>query len=190
MTSYTDAEAIGGYLGVTLTGDQEEQADLLAQAASDWIDRYLGRSWQAASPVTGEVQSVNGDRVYLDHRPVTAITSVETRGDYVGGQYATLAAGQYDLIDATNGVLQLIGYGTYLARVSYTHAGASPPSYVALAARMIAASWLHSALNPSTAGLDSVAVGQADVQVKFSSNVRNVPPEALVVLGSRGVVIA
>jgi hypothetical protein len=190
MPAYTDASRIAGHLGVTLTGAQQTQAGILAQAATDWIDEYKGRSWQAVSPVTGEVQPVNGDRVYLDHRPVVAITSVETRGDYVGGTYATLAAGQYDLLDATNGVLQLIGWGTYLAGRLHPRGASTPPPVIALAATMIAASWLHPALNPSTAGLDSVAVGQNDVNVKFSATVRNVPPEALVVLGARGFVVA
>lgn len=190
MAAYTDAARIANYLGVVLTGDQQTQAGVLAQAASDWIDGYKGRSWQAVSPVTGEVQPVNGDRVYLAHRPVVAVTSVETRGNYIGAAYTPLAAGQYELLDADAGVLRLIGWGSYLARVAYTHAASAPPPVIALAATMIAASWLHPALNPSTAGLDQISVGQNDISVKFSATVRNVPPEALAVLGSRGVVVA
>lgn len=190
MTAYTNATNIAAYLGVTLTAGQVTQAGITAQAASDWIDGYLGRSWQAASPVSGEVHAVNGDRVYLDHRPVSAITTVETRADVIGASYTALAAGQYELLDPTNGVLQLQGWGDYLARIAYTHTGTAPPSHIALAATMIAASWLHPTLNPSTAGIDSIAVGQNDVNVKFSKSVRDVPDEALRILGGPAIVIA
>lgn len=190
MTAYTDATKIAAYLGVTLTSPQQTQAGITAQAASDWIDWWLGRSWQAASPVTGEVHTVNGDRVYLDHRPVSAITTVETRADAIGASYTTLAAGQYELLDPTNGVLSVIGWGDYLARIAYTHTGTAPPSHIAFAATIIAASWLHPTLNTGTLGVDSIAVGQNDINVKFSKSVRDVPDEALRILGGPAVVIA
>jgi hypothetical protein len=190
MTAYTTASLIAAYLGVTLTTAQQTQAGLAAQAASDWIDTYKGRSWQGASPVTGEVHTVIGDAVYLDNRPVAAITSVETRAAVIGASYTTLAAGQYELIDADAGLLQLVGWGDYLARVAYTHTGTTPPSHIAFAATIIAASLLGPTLRPNTTGLDSVAVGQSDVQVKFSVDYGSVPDEALTLLGGRAVVIA
>lgn len=187
---YTDATKIAAYLGVTLTAGQITQAGVLAQAASDWIDDYKGRSWQAASPVSGEVQTVSGDRVYLDHRPVAAITTVETRADFIGSTYTTLAASQYELIDAENGVLSIVGWGDYLVRVAYTHTGTAPPSHIGLAATMIAASWLGPTMVGLPSGLDSIALGQNDINVKFSSDHADVPAEALRILGGPAVVVA
>ncbi len=188
--SYTDAQKIANYLGVTLTGPQQNQAGVAAQAASDWIDLHLARSWQAATPVTGELHYVSGDRIYLNSRPVTAITTVETRGAwYVGSSWSTLAVGQYELLDATNGVLLIQGWGQYQVRVAYTHT-ALPPRNVAFAATMIAASLLGPTIRPNTSGLESIAVGQSDVVVKFSVDYGSVPSEALSLLGGRGVVIA
>lgn len=190
MTAYTDATKIAAYLGVTLTTAQQTQAGIAAQAASDWIDVYKGHSWQAASPVSGEIHGVVGDSVWLDHRPVSAITSVETRSTALGAAWTTLAAGQYELVNADAGQLQLIGWGDYLARVAYTHTGTTPPSQIAFAATIIAASLLGPTLRPNTTGLDSVAVGQSDVQVKFSVDYGSVPSEAMALLGARAVVIA
>jgi hypothetical protein len=190
VTAYTDSAKISAYLGVTLTGAQQNQAGIAAQAASDWCDRYLARSWQDASPIAGEVHSILDDRVYLNARPVVAITSVSTRSPiYAGGSWTSLAVGQYELLNAENGVLLIQGWGPGLAQVAYTHA-TLPPSNVAFAATMIAASLLGPTIRPNTSGLESIAVGQNDVSVKFSVDYGSVPSEALSLLGARGVVIA
>jgi hypothetical protein len=193
MTAYSDAAKIAGYLGITLTSPQQTQAGIAAQAASDWIDQYLGRSWQAASPVTDELHSIVGDRVYLDHVPVASVTGVKTRAAaFVGFGWTTLDASQYELLDATNGVLLIEGWSASsqaLVQVSYTHT-AAVPSQIAMAATIIAASLLGPTLRPNTSGLDSVSVGQNDIAVKFSVDYGSVPSEAMTLLGGRAVVIA
>lgn len=193
MTAYTTATLIAAYLGVTLTSPQQTQAGIAAQAASDWIDEYKGRSWQIASPVTDELHTMTGDRVYLNNRPVAAVSSVKTRAAaFVGFGWTTLATGQYELLDATNGVLLIQGWSASsqaLVQASYTHT-ASVPSQIALAATIIAASLLGPTLRPNTSGLDSVSVGQNDIAVKFSADYGDVPPEALTLLGGRAIVIA
>jgi hypothetical protein len=194
VTAYTDATKIAAYLGVTLSAPQITQAGLAAQAASDWIDEYKGRSWQIASPITDELHTLVGDRVYLTNRPVVAVTSVKTRAAaFVGFGWTTLGASQYELLDAANGVLLIQGWSASseaLVQVTYTHSATSAPSTIALAATIIAASWLAPTLAPSTAGLESVAVGQNDVNVKFRKDRGDVPQEALTLLGARPVVIA
>lgn len=195
MTAYTDAAKIAAYLGVTLTGAQENQAGLAAQAASDWIDEFKAKSWQAATPVADELHTLIGNGVYLNSRPVATITSVKTRSPvYVGQGWTTLDSSQYELVDATNGLLILMGWyerGAALVQVSYTHtSGANVPSQIAFAATIIAASLLGPTLRPNTSGLESVAVGQNDIAVKFSVDYGSVPSEAMSLLGGRGVVIA
>jgi hypothetical protein len=192
VTVYTDASKIAAHLGVTLTADQITQSGVLAQAASDWIDLYLGRSWQAASPVTDELHTPVGDRIYLNKRPVTAVTAVSTRQPIVSADWNLLDTDEYELIDATNGVLLISGWAVngLAVRASYTHTASTPPSNVALAATLIAASWLGPLMVGLPAGLESVALGQNDINVKFGSTARDVPPEALTLLGARAVVIA
>jgi len=194
VTAYTDATKIAAYLGVTLTSPQQTQAGIAAQAASDWIDEYKGRSWQVASPVTDELHTLTGDRVYLNNRPVAAVSSVKTRAAaFVGIGWTTLATSQYELLDAANGVLLIQGWSASsqaLVQVSYTHTGTTPPSQIGLAATIIAASLLGPTLRPNTAGLDSVSVGQNDVAVKFSVDYGSVPSEAMALLGGRAIVVA
>lgn len=193
MTAYTDAAKIAAYLGKTLTSAQQTQAGVLADAATAWIERYLGRSWQTASPITNELHSIIGDRVYLTHRPVVAVSAVKTRGSYEGAAETTLTSGQYELLDAENGVLLIEGWssGDGLALVSYTHTMTTVPADVGLAATMLAAAWLGGSLAPGTAGAESIAVGQGDIQLKFSASRGNVPQEALSILnGYRTVVVA
>lgn len=193
MTAYTDATKIAAYLGVTLTSPQQTQAGVLAQAASDWIDRYCGQSWQDDGTVADELHSPVGDRVYLNNRPVSAVSAISTRQAVVGADWTLLSADQYELIDATNGVLMVSGWaspGLYV-KASYTHTATAAPSPVGLAATMIAASWLQPTVSPQTAGLASVAVGQNDVAVKFKEDRGDVPAEAMTLLaGYRRFVIA
>lgn len=191
--AYTDASTIAGYLGVTLTSDQQTQAGVLAGAATAWIDRYTGRSWQASSPITDELHELVGDTVYLTNRPVTAVTSVKTRERFADAGTTTLDASQYELLDATNGVLLILGWAGAgrLALVTYTHSVSAAPDDVELAATMIAAAWLGQTLRPNTQGVESVSVGQGDIQVKFSASRGDAPPEALAILRAyRRVVIA
>jgi hypothetical protein len=193
VTSYTDAAKIAAYLGKTLTGAQENQAGVMADAATAWIDRYLGRSWQATSPVTDELHTLVGDTVYLDRRPVTLVSSVKTRAEYADAPQTTLDASQWELLDAANGIVRILGWASsaVLALVTYTHDATIAPADVQLAASMIAAGWLGVSLAPGTNGAESIGVGQSDVVVKFSSSRSDVPAEALSILnGYRQIVIA
>jgi hypothetical protein len=192
VTAYTDATAIAAYVGVALTPAQTTQAAVVAQAATDWIDLYLAnRSWQSAAAVTNELHTVNGERVYLDRRPAVAITSVAVRQPIVSTVWTPLGPTQYELIDPQHGALLVVGFGSYLAQVSYSHAASPAPPPIALAATMIASNWLSNALQPDAFGIESVAVGQNDVTVKFAAGAADVPPEALRILGSyRSVAVA
>ena len=191
MAAYTDSAKIAAYLGVTLTGAQETQAGVLADAATAWIDRFTGQSWQDDGSVTDELHQVQGGRIYLAHRPVTAISSLAVRQEIVSGDWDTLDSSEYEILDAANGVVLVSGWGQYLTKTSYTHSMTTAPADVQLAASMIAASWLSQALRPNTSGLDSLAVGQNDIALKFSASRADVPMEARSILRAyRRVVIA
>jgi hypothetical protein len=194
MAALTDASKIAAYLGVALTGAQQTQAGVMADAATAWVERYTGKSWQTATPVTDELHTMVRDRVYLNRRPVVAITTVKTRASaFVGFGWTTLDASQYELLDAANGVLLIQGWSAngVLVLASYTHTMNTAPADVALAATMIAAGWLGGALAPGSVGAESISVGQNDVSIKFSESRDDVPTEARSILKHyRSIVIA
>ena len=193
MAAYTDAQKIANYLGATLTGAQQTQAGVMADAATAWIDRYLGLSWQATSPVTDEMHPLVGDTVYLTNRPVAAVSSVKTRAAYADAPTTTLSASQWELLDAENGILRILGWASSvaLALVTYTHSVSNAPADVQLAASMIAAGWLAGSMAPGTLGAEAISVGQNDVSIKFGQKRGDVPAEALSILnGYRQIVIA
>jgi hypothetical protein len=136
------------------------------------------------------LHSIIGDRVYLTHRPVVAVTSVKTRGIYEGATVTTLSVTQYEMLDATNGVLLLDGWssGDDLALTTYTHSVSNAPADVQLAASMIAAGWLAGSMSPGTLGAESIAVGQNDINIKFGKRRGDVPAEALSILNGYKVV--
>ena len=193
MTAYTDSQKIAAYLGATLTGAQATQAGVMADAATAWIDRYLGRTWQTTSPVNDELHGIIGDRVYLTHSPVVAVSSVKTRDSREGSTVTTLTADQYEVLDARNGLLVISGWaiGDYLALVSYTHSVTAAPADVGVAATMIASAWMGGALAPGANGVESMALGQNDINIKYAATRSDVPVEALSILdGYRQIVIA
>jgi len=164
--NYTTSADIALYLGVTFTPEQQAAADAVATAVTLYIDRYVGRSWQATSPVSGEahaiVPPVPGDRgrparVFLAHVPAVAVTAVTIRGSAPAATETVLTADQFELLDPEHGVVTLVTwwspwypdqlpvapwlappYGDALALVDYTF-GAAVPADVALAAQMIGA---------------------------------------------------
>lgn len=196
MATYTDAARIAGYLGIALTPEQSTQADELAQVASDWIDVYLGRSWQGTSPAVDELHTLVTDRVYLLNRPVSSVSVVMTRPSVDAvGDWQTLDADEYGLLDPAHGVVELSGWPAACngyARVSYAYA-MTPPTPVALAASMIASAWLGPSLAGLPPGLSSIALGQNDINVKLSDGVvsggRAVPSAALELLNGYRVVV-
>ena len=123
---------------------------------------------------------------------MAAVSAVSTRQRIIGSDWTLLDSSEYELIDGTNGVLLISGWAIdgIVTKVSYTHTATAPPSTVALAATIIAASWMAPTLAPQTAGLESVAVGQNDANVKFRSDRGDVPSEAIRLLGARAIVIA
>ena len=193
MAVYTDAAAISAYLGVTFTPEQAQQADTVAAAVTTFIDRYTGRSWQAASPVPNELTNVVPSNasypaaygiLYLAHRPVSGVLAVRLRTAQPGATETTLLPDQVDVVDAANGVVTISGgwgypYPDLLAFVDYEF-GDGVPADISLAATMIAAGEMGRQLAiqassafaeayPEAAGLKSVSVGQNDVNLSFTT---------------------
>lgn len=136
MTVYTDSDAIGAYLGRTLTTDQATQADVMAAAASSFIEGALDRSWLDTDGVTGEEvtderHTVQGHRIWLRHTPVDpdeAIT-LSVRCKLPGSTtYAQTEPYQWELLDASLGhVYTSPTLEGQLAIVAYTSLEQIPP---------------------------------------------------------------
>src|SRR5262245_63585413 len=116
MAAYCTADQIAAYLGVTFTPAQAAQADALAIAVTNVIDRYTGRSWQGTSPVAGELANVVPGSpswpgaygiVYLARRPVESVSGVTLRTAYPHASESVLVNTEYELVDGPNGVLTL-----------------------------------------------------------------------------------
>lgn len=176
MASYTDAAGIADYLAVTFTPEQAAQADVAAAAVTTWIDHRTGRSWQnATGSVVDEIHDILNGVVYLEYRPVIAVSAVETRT--VQGANTTawvlLDPSQYELVDPEAGQLIITTTREIApkdeARVDYTNAVTAPPSDVGYAATIIAADLLFPTLHPESAGLESLALGQNDISMKYAA---------------------
>lgn len=151
----------------------------MADAATAWIERYTGRSWQAGA-ISNEIHTVYQGAVRLG-RPVSSVSGITYRTLTPDETPTVLGVDSWELFDVAAGLVLVSLTDDTVVLVSYTPAG-TVPADVAHAATMIAASWLHPTLNPSTAGIDQISVGQNDVSVKFSSDARTVPNAALLIL--------
>lgn len=168
MTTYTDAARIAAALGRTLTDDQVERADEVAAAVTAWIDQRTARSWQQNGAITAELHRITGDRVYLRRAPVAAIASVAIHPGQAVASWTTLDAADYQLFDATTGLLLLpIGYSGWYVQADYT-SETVPPDDIMAAADALAADLLFGTLNPESAGVESLALGQNDINIKYA----------------------
>lgn len=198
MPNYTDSDAISAYLGVTFTPEQAAQADAVASAVTAFIDRYTGRTWQTVSPIAAELRPVvvpgPSDtygavaRCYLAHTPVSTVDAVSLRSSDPNDPTTPLDPATYELVDPAAGVLLVPGYGygalgwwygrAALAVVDYSYADEAPAD-IELAATMIASGVVQQSMtiragsamiaaHPQLAGVESIAVGQNDVNVKLS----------------------
>jgi hypothetical protein len=147
VTLYTSSDAIAAYLGRTLTTDQQTQADLMAAAASDFIEGALGRSWLDTDGVTGEavtdeLHTVQANRIWLKHAPVDPDETVtlSVRCKLPGSTtYAQTEPYQWELLDASLGhIYTSPTLEGQLALVSYTSLEQIPPIIAQFATELAA----------------------------------------------------
>lgn len=183
MTIYTDSDAIGAYLGRTLTTGQQTQADLMAAAASDFIEGALGRSWLDTDGVTGEEvtderHTVQANRIWLRHAPVDPDETItlSVRCKLPGSTtYAQTEPYQWELLDAALGhVYTSPTLEGQLAIVSYTSLEQIPP-IIAQFATELASGMLNLSLAgaaASTAALSGIkryTLWGGDLSVEYAT---------------------
>jgi hypothetical protein len=194
MAAYCTPASLELYLGRALTDAESDSAIGACLAATDFIDRYTGSSWQGTT-ISGELQTVTGPTVRLDWRPVSAITSVTARSLVVGATPRSLVAGtDYELVDALNGVLLVnaaydvitttMSAGTVLT-VTYV-VGAVVPAAISLAANIIAAAYAvgGSAASGAGRGIQKLEAGSAKITYDPIERTVAIPPTAYELLAA------
>jgi hypothetical protein len=157
---YIDATALETYLGRVLTAAEAAQADTVIGAAEAAIDRYTGRTWSGTS-VVDERHTIYGKSVYLNRKPVAAISSVTLRSPEIGATAIAQVSGSgYELLDAARGLLLVQAARNTILTVSYT-VTVDVPDPIILAAQTLAAGWLGSAAATANQaqGIKSYSVG-------------------------------
>jgi hypothetical protein len=176
---------------------------VLAQVEA-YIDRFTGRSWLIPSAVNNELHTVTGRYLYLDHSPVTAVTSMAVRLASVGASYTTLTSGtNYELIDGPNGIVLLSGGGPpwgydvvvntteiagYILKVSYT-TSTPVPADIEHAATLLVSDWLWGSRHTDRRGIKSSSVSTSGDQFSVAYSTDNVPAEVRRILNSHKAVV-
>lgn len=156
--AYATAAELAAYMGRSaFSGSQLTQANLYLDAATSWIDDQTGRTWSITSPIT-ELHTINGNYLYLNHKPITDVTSINVRPNYPGSSDTLLVADVgYEILDAAKGLIAFSStypwlgteaYRNYVAEVIYTHAIAVPAN-IKLACMMLAAIIMNNTINPA-----------------------------------------
>lgn len=183
MTAYADATSLALYLGRDLTAAEAASASAACAAATDYIDRYVGKSWQGVS-VSGELQTVYAPTVRLDRAPVASVASVTARSLVVGETPRVLVAGTgYELIDTLNGMLLVNESEGTILTVSYV-VGSPAPASIAQAANIIAAQFLVSApaYSKQVRGIQKLKADSAEITYDPIETALSIPPTAQVLL--------
>ncbi len=187
MAWVTSAE-VASFLGKTFTVPQTAQATLLIEAAEAKIEEHTGRLYGTTSPVTAEDHwYLDGPLLWLNNRPVTAITAM-TRRDGISDTTPTeLVAGtDYELQDALTGRVYIPGWSAGdRYRISYT-LPSTVPANVLLATKMLVGFWMRPLLEGVNSGVSSLSVA-GDYSVTYQAVVaeRGMPSEVLALLQRR-----
>jgi hypothetical protein len=183
VADYASAASLAAYLQRALTAAETASAAAACAAATDYIDGYTQRSWQSAT-VSGEIQVARDGLIRLDRRPIASVTSVAKRAAYLGASSTTLTSPSgYEIINAAEGQLLVNAVDGEIVTVTYTVSGGVPDD-IALAANIIAASYLISAPASSlqARGIQKLKAGSAEITYDPIDKDRPIPPTAYALL--------
>ena len=180
MAAYATATEVEEALGSPFTGDQAAVAARLVEAASDYVDRYTGRSWVAVT-VTGEIQVARHGLVRLDRRPISTVTTVSKRGVYLGATPTTLTSPTgYEIINAAEGQLLVNATDGDIVTVTYATAPTVPDD-IKQAVILLALSWLGGTINPSGQTYSKLKAGSVELTYRDNADAP-VPPSVKAIL--------
>jgi len=189
MPDYTTVPDVARHLGRTLTSAQEAEAAALIPAATAWINGRLGGVWPQTAAQTDEYHLVEGPLVFLRYRPVASLASVSVRGPWPGTTATALVANtEYELLDATRGILRVSVDPGYEIRVTYTPNATAADPRLKLAARHLVAFWLRPLVEGVTGDIKSYSIGE-ELQVTYrddAGTIRGVPSEVVALVDGVG----
>ena len=148
----------------------EDAAAALLEAASDFVDRYTGRTWVAGT-VTGEVRTIRLGEIRTTRHPVTGVTSLAVRAPVVGAASTVLVAGStYDVLDAAIGRIAVLAVDGSLVTISYTTGPIVPDDIKAVTA-MLAGHWSRGAVDNSGSIFSKIKAGSAELTYREQTDV-------------------
>lgn len=140
----------------------EDAAAALLEAASDYVDRYTGRSWVPGT-VTAEEQVVRGGRITLSRRPITGVTAISVVAPSIGGVSSAYVAGStYRVYSLERGVVLVEAADDSMATVTYTTAPTVPDD-IKQATAMLAAAWAGAAVDNSGSIFEKIKAGTVEL---------------------------
>lgn len=152
-----------------LTGElartQVAQVPALIAAAGEWLNKAVGRGWDAEATERTESLIVDGQAIEVTRWPVQAVAGVTLRDRF--GHVNELADDEWTL-DNARGIVWLRRWqGWRWAEVIYTPQPGVPAG-VRLAATHLVAHWMEPILNPGMQNVEQYTL--PDLSVRFARN--------------------
>lgn len=120
MKGYTSVQSVEKALGFELNPAQKESLTSLLPGLEAWIDLTLGHKYGMGT-VTDEIHWHPCERLYVDHPPVSTITTVKARSGMGSAEITLVADQDYELALPEAGLIHLVGSSGY-DRVRITYA--------------------------------------------------------------------
>lgn len=164
---YATVEEVAAFLGVTLTAEQERQAERMLEVAEAEIDSGTNRGWLmgAQTNETHRYEEYCGGDLWLRYAPAASVTAVKGRA-LLGDAETTLTVDvDYEVIDLESGYIEIISPALYdRIRVDYTP-GTTVPTDIQQATAELVAYKMRSHLMPGSYGVSQL--GLPDLNVTF-----------------------
>lgn len=143
VKGYSNQERVRLALGRALSDDEIGRHDFVAEAAEAYIDGCVGRGWLEGA-VVAEPRPVEGGKVWLRRKPITAVSVV--RSIWPFSSTTTLTAVTGYLVDVRRGLVTLSADSQRaggMVEVDYTYPQ-TVPADISEAATLLTAHWLAS----------------------------------------------
>jgi hypothetical protein len=165
---YANVDEVAAFLGLTLTTEQDAQAERMLEVAEAEVDGYCNRAWLVGVQ-TDEAHPYSAYRLgnlYLKYAPVSVVTTVKGRSALGEAEETLIEDTDYEVMSLDSGWIRLLYPASWdRIRVTYTPA-TTVPLDIQQATVELAANYLQSNLRPMSYGLDSLQL--PDLSVNFS----------------------
>lgn len=136
---YCSNSDVSGWLGLTFTAGQIQQAELLIERVETLIDAYCQRAWLTGALTDEAYYGPFTDRLYLASVPVSAVTAVKGRTGLTATETTLVAGTDYEVRDLTAGLIHLVSPASYdRIRVTYTPVATVPAAIKQVAVELVA----------------------------------------------------